>query len=59
MEEEVIDWLIDNPILYAKGLREYKDSADVGDMLIARHKDFVTYLKENFGVAPTYGATIG
>ena len=26
MEEEVSDWLIDNPFLYAKGLREYKDS---------------------------------
>ena len=26
MEEEVSDWLIDNPVLYSKGLRDYKDT---------------------------------
>ena len=26
MEEDIIEWLLQNPILYAKGTKEYKDT---------------------------------
>ena len=40
MEEDIIEWLLQNPILYAKGMKEYKDTKKKQRMWERKAKEF-------------------